>query len=478
MSVRILLIEDDPSFSIEVIGMLRACGGDVEVVHAKSRNAAVAHLQAPDMGFDLALLDLKLPTADEALDADVEHGRHVLSSARKHATGMPLVILTGSPTESFINDFLAHSEQVDVWGDGKKRPTLRFLAKHHLDLLPDYIQPVVLAVRAVRDVEMRPHGQFNLSWCQARLLKVFVRRWGGVSCDVQRISGGLSGADVFRITIYNDVGTTILNSILKIASPKVIQREADNYQSHANRLPEPATARLIGDVRFGGGPLAGIAYRLAARSRSVFEVASDDAMRAATVVQRVSALTADWRRGVIQSRKTIAEVRSRLLNDAKAEDVINKYGLDWARSLEERRVQVHWCCIHGDLHGGNILVDDQDQPILIDYGDVGDGPASLDWVSLELSTLFHPDGCARRGEWPSLEDCRAWPDVAVFSRTSALAPLISACRQISQEAGAGPREIAASAYAYLLRQLSYVDTDKESVLALLEGVRVFIAQDA
>jgi hypothetical protein len=39
--------------------------------------------------------------------------------------------------------------------------------------------------------------------------------------------------------------------------------------------------------------------------------------------------------------------------------------------------------------------------------------------------------------------------------------------------GAGNREVAASAYAYLLRQLKYADTNKDSVLALLAGVKAY-----
>ncbi|MEL6981321.1 MAG: phosphotransferase, partial [Actinomycetota bacterium] len=43
------------------------------------------------------------------------------------------------------------------------------------------------------------------------------------------------------------------------------------------------------------------------------------------------------------------------------------------------------CVVHGDLHGGNVLVTETGQPVLIDYRNMGRGPRMLDFVSLEVS---------------------------------------------------------------------------------------------
>lgn len=43
------------------------------------------------------------------------------------------------------------------------------------------------------------------------------------------------------------------------------------------------------------------------------------------------------------------------------------------------------CVVHGDLHGGNVLVTDRGQPILIDYRNMTRGPRALDFASLEVS---------------------------------------------------------------------------------------------
>jgi DNA-binding NarL/FixJ family response regulator len=43
------------------------------------------------------------------------------------------------------------------------------------------------------------------------------------------------------------------------------------------------------------------------------------------------------------------------------------------------------CIVHGDLHGGNVLVTGSGQPVLIDYRNMGRGPRVLDFVSMEVS---------------------------------------------------------------------------------------------
>lgn len=474
MIVKILLVEDDPSFLDIVVPIITEIGGDISLSVARSRDSAIAMMA--ESCFDLIILDLKIPTIDDSLDADVEHGRHVLHQTRELAGGTPLIILTGSPAESFIDSFLVHSEQVDVWGDQTKMATVRFLRKSQLDELPSVISPCVEAVRAVSYVEMRPNGkQVNLDWAQDRLIRIFVRRRGGVSCSVYKIGGGLSGAHVFRVAVWDENGAPLLNAVLKVGTREMVQTECRNYDRHAQRLNERATPRLLEDIRFGAGPIYSVSYRLAETyTKTMFEVALEDPERAADIVHSADVLLAPWREGVHETRRSIRDVRRRMLTDEKAARVASKFGLRWITAFEARPVQVRWCCVHGDFHGGNMLIDDEGAPIFIDYGDVGEGPASLDWVMLELSVLFHPDGCARAGEWPTLEDCTNWSDIETFSSTGSLAPYLRACRSAAHRAGAGPREVAACAYAYVLRQLTYEDTDKERALAIINGVKRFI----
>jgi len=56
---------------------------------------------------------------------------------------------------------------------------------------------------------------------------------------------------------------------------------------------------------------------------------------------------------------------------------------------------------------------------------------------------------------------------------SPMPDIFRACWQWAAAVCAGHREIAAAAYAYLILQLKYPDTNKDRVLNLLEGVRAF-----
>jgi aminoglycoside phosphotransferase (APT) family kinase protein len=212
-------------------------------------------------------------------------------------------------------------------------------------------------------------------------------------------------------------------------------------------------------------------YGLAAGfERSGFQVALMDGDVPERAVQSVAQMIAPWSAGVPEARKTVREVRRRLLADAAASAVIEQYGVDWATQFEANEVQTRWCCVHGDLHCGNVLVGEVGQAVVIDYGDVGLGPASLDAVTLELSLLFHPDRVRHTG-WPA-EPAR-WGDLGDYLRNCPAGPFVQACRHWARQVAAGNWEIAASAYAYLLRQLKYEDTDKRLVVDLLNGVRRF-----
>jgi hypothetical protein len=113
--------------------------------------------------------------------------------------------------------------------------------------------------------------------------------------------------------------------------------------------------------------------------------------------------------------------------------------------------------------------------VLIDYGDVGNGPASLDAITLELCLLFHPQRIDMGG-WPTLEQAKQWGSLDAYLDGCPAAEFTRECRAWATRVAAGQREIAASAYAYLFRQLKYADTNKVLALALLAGIKIFYDQ--
>jgi hypothetical protein len=278
---------------------------------------------------------------------------------------------------------------------------------------------------------------------------------------------------VFRAKVFNYSGATRINAVAKIGNRAAIHAEVDRYDTEVSRLSPDATPRRLEAPDFSDESTAGAFYSLAeGYDRSEFQVAVEALATVPNVIDHVARLTAPWRDRVSETRVTIGDVRRHILDDSQLRELAATYALDWVDEFERRTVQVRRCTIHGDLHGGNILVDQHGTAILIDYGDVGDGSAPFDPITLEFSHFFHPHGPLRQSEWPRPAQARRWK-TEEYLIDSPMPGISRACWRWAEDVCAGHREIAAAAYAYLMRQLKYPDTDKDRVLNLLIGVRNF-----
>ncbi|MFV0797631.1 response regulator [Brucella anthropi] len=468
MTVFVLIVEDEADFSDELVQVFAELDQPIQTRVVKSRDSAFAAIE--EEYFDLIVLDLKIPTIDGALDAEPAHGHSVFARARLGAAGTPIFVLTGSPSEDFIPAMLASAQQVDVWGEGRPVGTIDFLQKYKFEECPQKLGPIVTAIHRLSDVELS-RGGVNLSIPEERLVRIFARKFSGTRCAVSRLGGGLSGAKVLRLKITDSNGTMVHDAVGKLGSPREISDEASRFDKFVARLDPHATPRKLATIDFGAGGFAGVFYGLAAGfESSAFEVALKDDELAATAVRGIANATSNWSKGVPESSRKIADIRRRVLSDDSFISVTETFEIAWVIPFENVRVQTRWCCVHGDLHGSNALVSDSGAAILIDYGDVGEGTASLDPITLELSTIFHPQG-VERGSWPTLEQAAQWGDLDVYLHGCPFSAFVRECRLWADAVGVGQREIAATAYAYLMRQLKYDDTDKKLALALINGVK-------
>ena len=469
MTLHVLIVEDDDEFVEELQQTLRTLPGNCDIRVAGSRDQADELLKA---GFlDLVILDLKIPTVSGALDADPEHGHAVFNRIRRVAPGTPIFVLTASPAEEFLGDLvLRNQQQIDIWSEGQKTGTILFLKKYDIDRCPELLAPIARAIERLSDIELEG-ADLVLSVAEDRLIRIFAKSVHGVRCTISELRGGLSEARVFRLGVTDHRGVLLHNAVAKLATHGDIRKEGDNYDLHVTRLAAAATPRKLAVLEYGGHKLAGIFFGLAEGSdESVFDIASSSPEKARAVIRGIETAMERWTAGVPETRMTIAQIRRRLLCDSLLNDVRDEFNLDWVVEFEAREIQVRWVCSHGDLHGKNIFLS-PNRTELIDYGDVGDGPASLDSITLELSLLFHPDSPGRSGSWPSPEQARAWGDLENYLNSCPFPAFVRECRSWALRLAAGRREMAASAYSYLARQLKYGDTDKQLALTLLEGVR-------
>ena len=438
MTLHVLIVEDEDDFVEEMHEIVAALPGDSEVRVAGSRDQAYETLAS---GFlDLVILDLKVPTMNGALDADPEHGHAVFNRIRTVAPGTPIFVLTGSPAEDFLSELvLRNQEQIDIWGEGEKTGTILFLKKLDTDRCPEVLTPIAWAVERLSDVELEGGG-VHLSLAEDRLMRIFAKRFRGVRCGVSELGGGQSGARVIRLHVTDHRGVTVYDAVAKLSTHTDIRREGDCYDNHVARLAPAATPRKITTLEYGAYNLAGIFFGLAEGSdESAFDVVSRSPERAGAVILSVEAAMARWVDGVPETRTTIKQIRQRLFSDHFLDQVRVEFDLDWIDQFEGREIQARWACCHGDLHGKNIFVSPAGAG-LIDYGDVGEGPASLDPVTLELSLLFHPDGPGKTNAWPSTEQAKEWGNLDSYLVGCPFYEFVRECRAWAARAAVGNRE--------------------------------------
>ena len=470
--MKILVIEDDQEFfDAEILPRLKSAAPNAEISNARSREAALEKITSSFS--DIILLDMKLPAVDGQMDTNEDHGVFVFHEARKHCPGTPIFILTGSESNEFFPDLIKQAQQVDVWGSGAKLSTVDYLPKRKLDAFHDRIASLSQQIEGLRDIEIRKEAKDTpYSEQEDRLLRTFVRRRGGVKAAVATLTGGLSDARVVRLQITDDAGAPRDAAIGKLARLPLVARETMRYTNAVSRLPAAATPRFLETLVYGAKDLGGVFYQLAdAPAEPLFSVAKNFPEIAAAAVQQVEELTARWRDGVPESPRRISDIRRLMVDDAKAAELWKTFDLPWAPEFESRRLQTKWCCVHGDLHGGNILVNAKGRPVLIDYNDIGDGPASLDPLTIELGFLFHPAGTKVMGAWSISPGSADWGDENTFFTGCEFVEALRACRAWLRRVAAGEREIAAAGYAYALRQLKFVETDKALALQLVNSFR-------
>ncbi|ENB1602451.1 response regulator [Vibrio parahaemolyticus] len=464
----VLIVEDDEELSGMIENIFQSKCAQVNIKKAVSRDAAFELLEKEPF-FDYVTLDLTIPNIDYSFEKDAANGMAVLGRITEISSGTPVLILTGTSTADMIQDFLDHSNQIDIWGTGTNRGTIEHLTKSRFADLSDKIENIYKEFSSTLNVELLTHS-LRLPIEHDRLLRVFINSQKGCLGDIRQIGGGLSRAKVYSVHIKDSSGGTIHRAICKCGPKDDINSDAQNYKDFINRLRPDATPRLLGHLKHAAGNMSGVFYGLAENyDESFFNTSLRNNLNDDLEIA-IKYMLDRWHSNMIQVQKTIGEVRSQLLSDEVANELFIKFELTNAPYFEAMLVNCKVSCTHGDFHGENILLDiTSNKATLIDYGDVCEGVSILDPLTLECSFLFHPSTQDMLSGWPTQKNLANWEDIDIYVEGCPFSRSIRFCREWAINIGVGNRELAACLYAYALRQLKYQDTNKEYALSLIES---------
>ncbi len=453
----VLIIEDEQYIHDAISQKL---GILTNITHSYDLEESLNYIE--NENYDLIILDLAIPSKIGLMDQDTQYGLQCFYKIKENAFGTPVIILTGSTAEDFIDQLLTSQDVVNLWGE--ELSLIRFSKKYNildgLELIDSYKRKWL----NLSNIEIN-NIDFELDWFNKRLFKIFVLKKGGVRCSVEVVGGGLSEAEVYKMIVYNSQGNIIFNIICKIANSEIIDQETNNYNNYICRLPNNASARLIDTIKVGAKNKVGVFYSLAQGFNDHF-FSERILYNSTSAFNCLKAFYQGWE--VSEKRTTIGDIRKLVLSDENLEKIKQQYDLDWVSSFEAINVQVNWGCCHGDLHGLNILVKDE-TAILIDYGDVKEAPACLDPITLELSLLFHPKGPLLVGNKISDTMIDSFLGESLQIDDDYCLDYINECRDWISNKSIGKKEVLSVRYAYLIRQLKY-NTNPDVALALLRKV--------
>jgi CheY-like chemotaxis protein len=469
--LKVLLIDDDPL--IERAFRTGLASTTVELTVVQSRESA---LDALEEDFDLVVCDLKLPTAPGG-EPQVIHGLATCDDVRERAPGVPVLILSGFGTLDDLEDRLAGAPPARFLGSDE-RPLLRHLKKDRLD------EAIASVAEHAEELE-RLRDEIEIAWgsdpneidrLDRQLLRLYARQRRGAVIRLRRFTGGRSGAQTLWMEIEDADRGISARGVAKLDNLSSVTDEERRFREHvAPLLPAGSFAGSIEFVKAGAGSRGGLFYSLAADyDRTLFNVLETSPEEAAEIVRRLFAKTESWHKHPIPKRLQVRDVRRAFISDDALAEVRAQHGEFLDFDIETGSVWVNLTRTHGDLHGGNILISPVDDPILIDYGRVGYAPAATDPVTLEVSTLVHPDAGLKLAGWPTDDQARSW-ESPEYVAGSPIQPFIASCREWLIAVTRGDRERDATLFGYALRQLQYPGCPAALVIALSQGCAARLA---
>jgi hypothetical protein len=288
--------------------------------------------------------------------------------------------------------------------------------------------------------------------------------------EVRALSGGQSRARVVHGLAKNESDQPIASTVIKLGSCSAIEQETSAVDRYVGNLPNGMFTPKLSTVLKGTCGAGAVIYSLAETyNQNMFQLLLHSDEKAAAALEKVVETIKRWSDAGNIKEERVGEIRHRLLWEDDFQLACEKFDLD-LMSYETEVVRHRYSCIHADLHGGNILVDGANAPILIDFGEVGPGPAALDPIALGFSIYFHPDAVALGLRSKAEQALMHWLDPDKYVAHHPYPKFAKAYRDWAYNVAGGDRAVLACVYTYLVRQLKFDSVDHEKTVRLIHEI--------
>ena len=421
---------------------------------------------------EYVILDLAIPFDSPDGDSEVKHGIELAIHIRSMYPGIPILVLTGQSSEP-ATEALEDDDAFAIFWDGERKTLFKIRKKRQFDEALRLVNEASSLLDSLDEFELDLEDRYcreNLSLIEQRIIKLFgVKAPDANVAKVKRLSGGLSGAKVLRVSLLNSMGYEIQSAVGKIDEFENATLETQNFEKYVTYLEVGSFPTSLGKFFAGCGNLCGVFFRLAdSYGRTFFDVLKSSDEDAAQVLAELKQYESKWHRNYSEAvNLSVRDIRRTQISDRKFESVVSEL-IDFDIStFEDISVQVRKSVQHGDQHGGNVLVSESNDPVVIDYGDIGEYCCSLDPIVLLMSAYFHPDA---RGSFEQTSEIAAnWfadNQQDLLSKVARPTSTKFLLDWASENSFSG-REIVAVTYAYCVRQMQYEGTNNEFAKAII-----------
>jgi CheY-like chemotaxis protein len=439
--------------------VLEAAGFEVRTFDSIA--PALAYLSVLRDLIDLFVLDRRLPVniGEPATD---ELGDELLRQVRSDFPDARLIVFTGFATIRHVQEALQGSGQLPAQ-DGQPIDRVTVLEKDQSLEFREHVEQFRQLLQSLENIEIiTPPDAAPPSDLDKRVLRRLAFEYQAVSISVASLGGGLTGASVWRCDVNRAEGhiATVVAKRVKSTGargglPELLPR-ANTTSTTATLSGLMAGSRLNVLQIAGHDPCA------------LMSVIADNPTRAVELAKPIWAAL----HGVSAQQRTltVADLCQPLIEWDELLVLLTPHKIEVPAGTLRATTQVG--VRHGDLHPGNVLIDN-DQAVLIDFDSTIFASGALDPVTILISTLVHPDSAIRGASWPSALEIAESFGTAEFGQNHVSGPWFSGVHEWVEQCRSSQREYWGLVLAYAGRQLRYEDVlqDAEVVSRVLALAR-------